>query len=399
MLQIVLHSRPQTSVAKMNVKRVLIALLTVIHMNNHICTKMRHLKYLLCLIITSCGSINPNAISSISFDTHTDILVFSDVFNVVEAIPLEAKRECLISRADKARVFDSKYFILDRHQGHSVFVFNGDGTYSHHVGNWGHGHGEVTFINDFTIDKANRRIILLTHPSTIFVYDLNGKFLMSKKLTDATLWNIEYYKDGYLCSTNHRNWENSAEKSLYYFFDKDFNLQHTMGDQLPETVSIPPMISNPIQVINNKLCYIDNFKSACVFFDSIDTKNNSTQITLELGNDMDDYDIFYHSDMLKNLIKLNLLDEAYWEGKFIIGSLIKEKALYAFELDLDSKKGEMWPISFVYPRLYDRNEDIYYTLISAPDFISSDYFKNHPLAQTLTERDNFVLLRLKRTKK
>jgi hypothetical protein len=179
-------------------------------------------------------------------------------------------------------VYDNKYFILDKIKMKKIFVFNTDGSFSHTIGSVGGGPGEYVSIDDFTIDKENERIVILTYPSTIYVYNLDGKYILKKRLSsDFMLWNIASYKDGFVCSTNHLT---GTRGELIFLFDKKFSLKSQLIESLDFPIDFPPFVSDPIQETDDKVLYFDNFTATMYL--NITNKNALESIHFEFGKKM-----------------------------------------------------------------------------------------------------------------
>ena len=58
-------------------------------------------------------------------------------------------------------------------------------------------------IRDFTIDQINGRIIILSPPSVIYVYDRDGNFLLSKDLKVSSFEKISTQGNYIICNTKH----------------------------------------------------------------------------------------------------------------------------------------------------------------------------------------------------
>jgi hypothetical protein len=216
-------------------------------------------------LIISCKNVTEQA-TEISLSNITGQVKIDDLFDEFEYIPLETSEISIFGNIKRMIVSDHQFFILDNSKMKKVFVFKEDGTFSHTIGKVGQGPGEYINIEDFTIDEANKQVVILCYPSTVYVYDMEGRFIKNKQLSSkAMFWNISSYKDGFVCSTNHQSSTNSEERFIIYLFDKNFNLKNKLFDALPVFVELPPFVTNPIQTSGDKLVYFDKFTSNCYF--------------------------------------------------------------------------------------------------------------------------------------
>jgi hypothetical protein len=123
--------------------------------------------------------------------------VIDSVFNLSKLgcfssfIPLETNENSIISGINKIYFTDNHIYILDRDGGKGVFIFDRNGKFIRKIGRTGGGPGEYVSIDDFTIDKNNLTVYLLTNRENILLYRVDGKYIRSFK-TDFYASKIEY---------------------------------------------------------------------------------------------------------------------------------------------------------------------------------------------------------------
>jgi hypothetical protein len=128
--------------------------------------------------------------------------------------------ESLFGYVDKIIIHSDKFYILDRTKTRRINVFDSSGKFSHTIGKIGGGPEEYMKIEDFTIDEKNSQVIILSYPSVIYRYDLDGRLIERKKISDHLLWHICYDGvEGFLCSTDYQSTESDYLLCLY---DSDF---------------------------------------------------------------------------------------------------------------------------------------------------------------------------------
>jgi hypothetical protein len=124
-------------------------------------------------------------------------LVIDSVFNLSKLgrfsnfIPLETNENSIISGISKIYFVDNHIYILDREGRKGVFIFERNGKFIRKIGRIGGGPGEYVSIDDFTIDKNNLTIYLLTNRENILLYNIDGKYIRSFKI-DFYASKIEY---------------------------------------------------------------------------------------------------------------------------------------------------------------------------------------------------------------
>ena len=215
---------------------------------------------------------------------------FSKLFYDFQITILNTRDEVFRS-IDKLYVWNGQYYIMDKTGKKNILVFSMNGDYQYSIGTPGKGHSEYANLEDFTIDKNTGNVVLLSYPSTVFVYDKTGKFLSSKKIEDHTmLWNIISHKNGFVCSTNHCTYTEGEHAYLLYFFDNDFKFKDKRIPVLPSQVQLPPFVSCPLYIDDdNMISYFDNYRSSLYLIndnDSISVKEIKYDISNYVPNDI-----------------------------------------------------------------------------------------------------------------
>lgn len=272
--------------------------------------------------------VNKSNISTLNLENNAGQSTISDLYTEFEFISLETNTNSIFGEINKLVVHDKKYFILDKMRTKKILVFNEDGTFIHTIGKIGNGPGEYINIEDFTIDHEKEQLVVLTYPSTIIKYNYDGDFIDKIKLTSKSVfWNIESYKNGYVCSTNQQS---AIGDNLIHFYDKEFTLNNSLIDPLSFQIPLPPFISNPIQKANNNLYYFDNFTST--LYSNITNEMEFNTLKLNI-------DVEMQPEKFKDVQDFFTNQQQY---SFYIDATIKNNTLYAMFL----KKGEPYDLIF-----------------------------------------------------
>jgi hypothetical protein len=239
---------------------------------------------LILLLFNSCKVKTNEQIPSVSLTDISGNVKIADVFDEFEYIALETSEESIFGTVNKLIIHDNKFFILDKFKMNKIFVFHDDGTFSHTVGSEGGGPGEYRNVEDFIIDKEKNRVIILCYPSLAYIYDMNGKFIETKKISSSVMfWSICNYSNGYICSTNHQTATEGENARLAFIFDKDFNLKYKLFDVLPVQVSFPTFVS-PLYSDDDEIIYFDGFTSS-IHFININNPADTRSIKFILENE------------------------------------------------------------------------------------------------------------------
>jgi hypothetical protein len=109
-------------------------------------------------------------------------LQIDSIFTKIETIPLETKRECLITTIEKVLFYEDLLLIHDKAE--KLYVFNINGKYLYEIGKKGRGPGEYSELRDFDLDK-NGNVFILDYLK-IHKYNIDGKFITSLTFNYST---------------------------------------------------------------------------------------------------------------------------------------------------------------------------------------------------------------------
>jgi hypothetical protein len=107
-------------------------------------------------------------------DATTDRPVdFSDLYDELQVIPLETKKESLLQSIDKLIATNNSLYVLDDRTP-AVLEFDMNGKFVRRFGNKGSGPGEYLMPKDITIDEERRNLWILDYmQQRLFCYDLD----------------------------------------------------------------------------------------------------------------------------------------------------------------------------------------------------------------------------------
>ena len=132
---------------------------------------------LIILLLVSCQAHNTQEeCLSLTVDLTAPSAVFSDMFSKVDLIPLETSDSCLIMGIDKLMQWGNSLYVFDA-QRPALYVFDKSGRFIRQIARKGNGPGEYQLIYDFTIDKRQKHVILLSPYGYIQRYDESGRFI------------------------------------------------------------------------------------------------------------------------------------------------------------------------------------------------------------------------------
>ena len=129
----------------------------------------------------------------------------TDAFSKFKFIQLEQTEDCIFENVSK--VVDAEGCIVVRTQiKNELFCFDREtGAFKCRIGNVGEGPGEYLYVLDFYYNNKEKSICVIDpYHNSIISYDLNGKFLHSKKMEPNInfISCVERSDDGYLMFAN-----------------------------------------------------------------------------------------------------------------------------------------------------------------------------------------------------
>jgi len=115
-------------------------------------------------------------------------------------LPLQTNKNCLIGKIDKIVINNNRIYILDKAQTKSIFVYDINGKFVFKINKIGKGLGEYDNIRDFDIDMSGNQIVVLcpNFRKLIFYNTTNGLFLKEQKLDFRPLSFIKVNLNRYL---------------------------------------------------------------------------------------------------------------------------------------------------------------------------------------------------------
>ena len=124
-----------------------------------------------------------------------------ELFDSIEAIPLETNDSSLLIWPDKILYWNGHYGIFDS-KNPALFVFDKTGTFVRKIGNRGEGPEEYTEIYDVIQNKEEKEIYMLSPFGEIVVYSTDGKFIRRIQLPQKTNYqSFESFSDYFITWT------------------------------------------------------------------------------------------------------------------------------------------------------------------------------------------------------
>lgn len=333
------------------------------------------MKYIISFLILSCffscTGGKKQDISALHVVEATGSVKITDLFEDFEYIPLETTDESFFGNINKLMVYNDQFYVLDRTITKKIYVFNSDGTFSHAIGTVGGGPGEYTKIEDFTINSKEGQVIVLSYPSIIYKYDLEGKFLESKKIGESLFWNICNTDNGYVCSTNHQTYTSGDEAYQLFLFDRDFQLQEKLLPVLPIQVVIPPFVSNPLINIGKEVVYFDCFTPAMHFL-SLGNSRELQSLPIELNGAVPPEVFGNVQSFFSKQNEYCFFNESYYANNLLVSFIVMKGRPCVFIKDFNSGYERSSYYEGRMPKLLTYDEGTFYSSIEPRHILSDD---------------------------
>lgn len=276
------------------------------------------------------GSKKTNKLKSIKLEVHIleDDVSMSEEFSDFEIIPLDNRKESLLSNIRKMIVTDQNMYFWDEGPSSQVLSFNLHGNFSRRIGREGHAKGEYLSIQDFSATSKGDTVIMVNIPD-ICLYNKDGKYLSSLPIkNEKGIENILITDNDIYFGYFHRQ-----EKSVMTVFNKDTNkiteIIDTPCDPIRKTLGVDN--ANLLQHDGDNVICLDAINS-CFYVSKKKNPSDVTKYFFELNSmlteDMarkgvDDNGLFrITSYQVQNGIVRGLIsnDTEYYDFKFHLSS-------------------------------------------------------------------------------
>lgn len=333
----------------------------------------------------------------------SDTISFDSLFYDVKFIPLENNRNAMLSHVSKLIVTKEQYIVFDTGIIPSVLLFDKEGGFKCQVGSMGHGRGEYQYIFDLSADDENN--IVISTFDRFMIYDSEGKFRQAEEAPENSyMKNIQCYAGGLICASNY-----SGSASLLHIFNKSYEQIYELLPSNGISLGNPPRMNRTLNVLGDSLYYFNPYTSEVTLISlpehkilkhySLVSKNilnlEKSKEEESPKNDIGDVDAVYNYYIDNGKIECNL---SYHE----IGTIL--------EIDVANDKYALRIQDGWFPEIFDVQDEYYYSILSQEDLLD---LVNHKLYTTpktrsmisnaygcigrsLTEKDNFIIMRFKR---
>lgn len=121
----------------------------------------------------------------------------ADIYSEIEFIPLENKRECMLSNMKSMSVTDRGIVVYHRTPLPAVALFDSDGQYVRNIGSLGHARSEYQDNVVCVASSPSGDAISVVTYEGVNVYDGEGRYVWSMTQTDDFMKNVVWTPKGY----------------------------------------------------------------------------------------------------------------------------------------------------------------------------------------------------------
>ena len=130
------------------------------------------------IILSGCKNDVSEEIKEYKIKSTEAPIIFSQIVDSIEFLPLENTSESLFSNISKILVINNKIFVIDKLRTKSISVFNDHGKFLYKIHKIGKGPNEYASISDVTIDPVNQLLIIYDNGSgKLLRFDFEGKMV------------------------------------------------------------------------------------------------------------------------------------------------------------------------------------------------------------------------------
>lgn len=172
--------------------------------------------------------------NSSKMDSNTEI-IFVDVDKAIEGsrkniglqveinsiIHLHHEDEALVGRIEKVKYLNGKYYVLDKYNAKTLFLFDSDGSFLKKI-NLGKGPGELNRIQDFIVE--DEQIVIWDEVGKLMRYNFDLDFLSEKKMPGLFIRSFDRINDTLILAQTLEGIATIKDHVYnYYVYSNDFD--------------------------------------------------------------------------------------------------------------------------------------------------------------------------------
>lgn len=152
--------------------------------------KYLYLAIINCVFLLSCREGENSSYTAEGNDAYVDLSVcddktvlFSDVIDSIEYMPLETGEQCLIGYITKIIPVGDTIVVVDNERANRVFLYDMNGKFIRQISSRGDSPESYVALRDVAIDKQGGRVFILDAATMrLLMFSMDGNFIKSMKL-------------------------------------------------------------------------------------------------------------------------------------------------------------------------------------------------------------------------
>ena len=282
----------------------------------------KNISILFLLILTTFFSCNTDEIKYVNIEIDPkqehDISI-NDIFNSINLIPLETKKECIIGKIGKIIYYENEYYISDK-MSKDILMFDKNGNYKNRIGKIGRGPGEYIALQDFEINTKTGNIeVLSIAPSRLIEYNKSGEHIRTKYLPKKTDF-CHYFK--YTVDNNLVLFSLNAKYRIIHY-DIQTNKVNVIKKQIPDYIATKTLFNpsgSPLYIYDNNVFFNEAFSNTVY-------KLDAKSMNIDYKWDFNNYNFDINVDLPKNK------EKDYYTDYYLSNS---KKYIYYFPFNIQN---------------------------------------------------------------
>lgn len=329
----------------------------------------------------------------------------ADIYSEIEFIPLENKRECMLSNVKSMSVTDKGFIIYHRAPLPVVALFDADGRYVRNIGSLGHARGEFQDNVVCVASSPSGDTISIVTYEGVNVYDGKGRYVWSMTQTDDFMKNVVWTPKGYAFSTDYHG----SEYALY-FTDEHFKKGDGWDANDGVCISDFGFCAQSLCSDGAYVYYYDQFKPS-FYRVSLAEGHDVKEIALTSSHmvRMEEYDKRNTGEYIKDDVPMDYVwNYIPYKGKLCGYATVQGGKQCEFVMDVENGTVKLYELGKWVPAHSSVHDGYQYTMLSQIDFMNlaensgSDAFDGldkcnfNQVKDSITEQSNYIVMKMKR---
>lgn len=329
----------------------------------------------------------------------------ADIYSEIEFIPLENKRECMLSNVKSMSVTGRGIVIYHRTPLPAIVLFDADGRYVRNIGSLGHARGEYQDNVVCVASSPSGDTVSVVTYEGVNVYDGEGRYVWSMTQTDDFMKNVAWTPNGYAFSTDYHG----SEYALY-FTDEHFKKGDGWDANDGVCISDFGYCAQSLHCDNLYVYYYDQFKPS-FYRVSLAEGHEVKEVALTSSHmvRMEEYDKRNMGEYVKDDVQMDCVwDYIPYKGKLCGYATVQGGKQCEFVMNMDDGTVKLYELGDWVPAHSSVHDGYQYAMLSQFDFLNLaencdssafdglDKCNFTQVKESVTEQSNHIMVKMKR---